>query len=77
MTKLRTTCERDRRATARFSVCRTSFAAGLRAELPDSLTSQAITAPPAYIFWRQPKVTKGSQGIAKAAAAAFAPATTP
>jgi hypothetical protein len=45
MANLRKACERVGRRAGRFSKCR-----GLRASLPDSLVSQAIAAPRAYVF---------------------------
>lgn len=48
MANLGTSCEVLSRKAARVAFCRASSATALHASLPDSLTSQAITAPPLY-----------------------------
>jgi len=66
MATLRSTCEHAGRAAGRFSFCRMRSATQLHVSLPDSLASQAITAPPAYTFRLD-----SSQESAKTKTAAF------
>jgi hypothetical protein len=71
MATLRTTCERAGLAAGRFSFRRTSSEPRLHISLPDSLTSQAVTAPPVYAFCIGLR-----QESSKTTTAAFLPAST-